>query len=64
MPLICESSIQRVHMSDFKSGGSKVEDTLPFHTIIFSNYSLHSKILDAVDFFKNIWPFILFKKFK
>ena len=27
-------------------------------------YSLRSKIFDAVDFFNYIWPFVLFKKFK
>ena len=36
------------------------------YIVIFSKetYSLHSKIFDAIDLFKNVWPFVLFKKFK
>ena len=32
--------------------------------MILLKYSLHPKMFDAIDFFKNVWPFVLLKKFK
>ena len=32
--------------------------------VYISNYYLYPKMFDAVDFFKNVWPLVLFKKFK